>query len=465
MTALVALGRRTPPVLLAGCTALVVWTLAAGHLVSPLKATAVLLAALAAVVALRHPQAMLGLGFAATALIPVYWVPSPSGIPVAPVMGTVVAVVLLPAVAVAHRGRRWVPIDIAALAFVGLVVVAAYADSGSATSFSAQLVATALLPYLAARLLADENGRRWIAGATVPVATLLSVVGIREHAGAANPFFTLVKPKYLGSLWARPELRLDSVRAEASFGHPIAFGMFLALSIALTLWLARDVQRWWLRLLLLGAAGVQLVALSDTLTRGPYLALVLAVVLALPTALRGRRWVRTAFGVAALAAIVALTPVASTVSTLWERSSGTTSEANSARYRLELASTMTDGANFSWFGKPASDAEGGIAGSARQRIGVVSIDDEYTLVYLQSGLLALLAFVGVSLCVWWAALRRRLSLGSRVWGLAALGATVAITTVALFTQYVEIFWMLIGVTAAIDEQRRTRRLAGGGTSS
>ena len=461
MTALVALSRRVPPALIAGFAALVVWALAGGHLISPTKAIAALLVVLAAVVGLRYPQRMLGLGFAATALIPVYWVPVPSGIPVAPVIGSVVAIVLLPAAAVAHRGRRWVPLDVAVLAYVGVVAVAAYADSDAATSFSAQLVATALLPYLATRLLADETGRRWMAGGTVAVATLLSVVGIREHDGVINPFFTLVKPKYLASLWARPELRLDSVRAEASFGHPIAFGMFLALSIALTLWLARDVQRTWLRIVLLGAAGVQLVAMSDTLTRGPFLALGIAVVLALPTALKGRRWNRTVIGAAALAVIVALTPVGSTLTTLWNRSSGTTSEANSARYRLELLSTMTDGANFSWFGKPADQEQGGIAGSARQRINVVSIDDQYTVVYLQSGLFALLAFLGVALGVWWAALRRRMSLGSRVWGLAALGATVAITTVALFTQYVEIFWMLVGVVAAIDEQRRTRQLAGG----
>jgi O-antigen ligase len=352
-----------------------------------------------------------------------------------------------------------VPIDVAVGAFIALVVVAAYADSGSATSFSAQLVATALLPYLAARMLADDSGRRWIAAATVPVATVLAVVGIREHDGVANPFFTLVKPKYLGSQWARPEFRLDSIRAEASFGHPIAFGMFLALSIALTLWLARDVRRVWLRVLLIAAAGVQLVALSDTLTRGPWLALAITVVLALPSALRGRYWGRTAIGVVAIGLIVALSPVSSTLTTLWNRSSGTTSEANSAHYRVELLSTMTDSANFSWFGKPAKESEGGIAGSARQRIGVVSIDDQYTLVYLQSGALALLAFIGVALCAWWAALRRRLSLGSRVWGLAAVGATVAITTVALFTQYVEIFWMLIGVVAAVDEQRRARQRA------
>jgi hypothetical protein len=464
MTALVALSRRVPPALIAGFAALLVLALSGGHLISPTKAIAALLVVLAAVVGLRYPQRMLGLGFAATALIPVYWVPVPSGIPVAPVIGSIVAIVLLPAAAVAHRGRRWVPIDVAVLAFVTLSAVAAYADSGAATSFSAQLVATAVLPYLAARLLADELGRRWMAAGTVAVATVLSVVGIREHAGVTNPFFTLVKPKYLGSQWARPELRLDSVRAEASFGHPIAFGMFLALSIALTLWLARDVQRLWMRVTLLGVAGVQLVAMSDTLTRGPFLALAIAVVLALPTALKGRRWSRTVIGAAALAAIVALTPVASTVTTLWNRSSGTTSEANSARYRLELLSTMTDGANFSWFGKPADQQEGGIAGSARERIGVVSIDDEYTVVYLQSGFFALLAFLGVGLCVWWAALRRRMSLGSRAWGLSALGATVAITTVALFTQYVEIFWMLIGVVAAIDEHRRAALPAVGDSS-
>ena len=461
MTALVALGRRTPPVLIVGFGALVVWWLAAGSAISPTRAIALLLVALAAVAGLRRPQLVLGLGFAATALIPVYWVPSPSGIPVAPVVGTVLAVVLLPAVAVAHRGRRFVPVDLAVAAFACLVIVAAYADSGSATSFSAQLVATVVLPYLAARLLADESGRRWIASTTIPVAVGLSIVGISEHAGVQNPFFTLVTPKYLGALWARPELRLNSVRAEASFGHPIAFGMFLALSVALTLWLARDVRRLWLRLLLIGAAGVQLVALSDTLTRGPWLALAISAVLALPTALRGRRGARTAVGLAALVAIVALTPVASTVSTLWNRSTGTTAEANSARYRLELFSTMTQPANFSWFGKPAVESQGGIAGSARERIGVVSIDDQYTVVYLQSGLLALLAFIGVSLCVWRAALRRRLALSRRVWGVAAVGATLAITTVALFTQYIEIYWMLIGIVAAIDEQRRARQLAGG----
>ena len=459
MTALVALGRRIPPVFIAGFAALVVWWLAAGHLVSPVKASAVLIVVLAAVAALRRPQVALGVGFAATALIPIYWAPNPAGIPIAPVIGTVAAVALLPAVAVAHRGRRWVPIDVAVAAFIAVVVVAAYADSGSATTFSGQLVATALLPYLAARMLANESGRRWIAAATVPVATLLAIVGIREHDGISNPFFTLVTPKYLGSQWARPEFRLNSVRAEASFGHPIAFGMFLALSIALTLWLARDVQRMWLRVLLIAAVGVQLVALSDTLTRGPWLALAITVVLALPTAFRGHHRGRTAVGVIAIGAIVALTPVGSTLSTLWERSSGTTSEANSAHYRVELLSTMTDSANFSLFGKQASADEGGIAGSARQRIGVVSIDDEYTLVYLQSGVLALLAFIGVGLCVWRAALRRRLSLGSRVWGLAAIGATIALTTVALFTQYVEIFWMLIGVVAAIDEQRRAKQRA------
>jgi hypothetical protein len=152
------------------------------------------------------------------------------------------------------------------------------------------------------------------------VGAALSIVAIFEElqhqtfiAGSA-----LNNPQL--SQWAISYQRGGAIRAQATLGHPIAFGAFLVIPLLL----AFAYNRW--RLFALIALGEAL-----TLSRGPYLAAIAGVVLLGFLMKRGGRlWALVAV-IAAVAVLVG--PVRDSISASFQ--SGTTEQLN-ADYRSQL---------------------------------------------------------------------------------------------------------------------------------
>jgi hypothetical protein len=301
-------------------------------------------------------------------------------------------------------------------------------------------------------LASDRRVPTASAAVLVAAATALSIVAVRERAGIPNPFFALAG-NYQVQQWARPELRFGTVRAEASFGHPIAFGMFLAFVLVLALGLVLHARRSAVRIAVVTAAGLLATALVATLSRGPLIVAVVGMSWYLLATLRRVPPRRVLVLAGAAAVLVVTTPVLPTIQALQAQSTGDTREARSAAYRLEVLSVALDPQQFSLLGKESKQVQG-VQGALMDRTGLKSLDSEFAVVYLASGALALGALVAVAGLLIRTAARPDLDGLDRAWAIGMAACCLNFVTVALLTQESELFWAGVGVVAAPAAGRR-----------
>jgi hypothetical protein len=301
------------------------------------------------------------------------------------------------------------------------------------------------------RLLAARDGApNRLAITLVAVAAPLALLGVRESEGGGNPFFTLVRPGFEASRWLRSQTRFGHIRAEAGFGHAIAFGLFLA--IALLLVLGLTWQRTRSTRVLLGIVGCVLVAaMFATGSRGGQLSIVVGTCLWAVT-LRGKRT-----GLLVLGAVVALglvvTPAGEKVAQLRNSVSDSGEAGEAVQYRLEVARVVSDPRVFSLLGAEVpSSSDLGPVNAAKEEVGLRTIDSQYAVVYLTTGIAGLLAFCAVELLLLASVVRRRLDPVERAWAAAAASTGVALLSVALFTQMLSLFWICVAITAAVGSR-------------
>lgn len=409
-------------------------------------------------VSTNRPATAAPIAVAAIALIPIYWGRRLGGFGLAAIPVTIAAAALAPAALRSVWRFRAVGLDAAVAVFVVFRSVAFFVnyDAGSASGFLTQ-VAAAYVPF---RLLGLIPGmRRRLTVAVVTAGAALAVLARFEGSGD-NVFFRLFPVGYQAPAWARPELRFGTVRAEGSFGHPIAFGLFLALALVLTVAVlfTTDRRRTRAQAALTVAAVLVLVALLDTLSRGP--------LLVGTTALVGWTWYerrrvtpwRVVGGGVAAATLLAFTPALIIVSALWSSSRGDTREARSAEYRLAIASVVTDPDEFTLLGRRAEGLGSGTNLVGRQ-VGFKSLDNEYVVVYVSGGALSLLAFLWIVAAVIRTALAPKLDALDRAWALSLASAMVGLVSVALLTQYTSLFWIAAALVACVAQEGRKSSVA------
>jgi hypothetical protein len=253
------------------------------------------LSAIAVAAALTHPGRVFVALVLVMALIPTYAAPGVGPLLFIPAAGLSWLIVGVLAWRNAmQRGRifRFTGIDLAVLVFGVLMYVS--------LSFSTQVVFNDYLndlfawggPFLAARMLLQDTDRpAFLVAASFAAATVIvAPVAVLESLGKENPFTQLQFNSVEAAVWAAPASRLGQVRAEASFGHPIALSMFVAVSALLSLGMAiyssRNKERYvWLGLAAL-AVGVQ----ALTFSRTGWLILVFGIaLLAVTTAVRAAK--------------------------------------------------------------------------------------------------------------------------------------------------------------------------------
>ena len=422
-------------------------------------AVALALAAVLALAALRYPTAAVVGAVVLVLVVPFYAGRYVTGsIGVSPM--TAACLVLLPLATARLRDVRLGMLDVAVGVLVLLRILAYVLNYETGLGAAVTVVLAVALPYAVFRTVTvAPRIRDVIAWVVVLVGTALAFAGVRERSSGRNRFHTLLPTEYEAAQWARPELRGGGVRAEASFGHPIAFGMFLALALVLAVALFLASRSLWASVLLLLATGGLVLGLTATLSRGPLLVGAVGVVAVVLLSARRIEPSRLWLVALTVAGVALLTPVGGTVSELISASSGDTAEAASARYRLGIVEVVRDSAQFSLLGK-ATGEEGGVTPSLVTRVGLKSIDSEFALTYLVAGALGLAALLVIALGVLAVAIAPGLSVLDRGWAVGLAASYLNLTTVALLTQYEEIFWAATAAVAAIAQRRRLERPAG-----
>ncbi|MCU1602721.1 MAG: hypothetical protein JWO22_3430 [Frankiales bacterium] len=437
---------------------LLVLLIASGRVkVQPVLVSVVLVAVVLARAAASRPRAALVVLLVAGAAIPYYdgrYVTR--SLALTPVAA--LCLLALPAALGGQRALRPVVLDWVVGTYFLLPALALVLNFGRGVGAAAGTLLSSALPYLVGRLLVSSADRaRLAAVATVAVAMVLSVFALSEHATGQNPFFTFVRPTYQAGQWAKSEYRFGTVRAEASFGHPIALGLFLVIAVVLALGLyltATGAQRWfWLT-----GVGLIGVALTSTLSRGPMVAAAGGAVLLLVLGASRIDVRRLAVLLVLVLGLSSTTSVLSTVSDLRNSSSAADSrEAASAQYRFKILDVVLDPAQFSLLGKEADLDQGqaGVDASTSNRTSLKSIDSQFALIYLAAGLLALLAYVGVVALLVAATARRGFDVLSQAWAIAVAAVALDGLTVALLTQQGELWWFAVAVVAGLLQRTRT----------
>lgn len=423
-----------------------------------LAASAAAAVGLLAYLADRRPQAAMGAALGLVVLMPVYWGRPVVGLAIIAIPATIAAVVLAAPALRTVAAIRWGALDAAYLGYVLFLALAAFLNTTSGTGAAAGIVWRYALPYVVWRALAPR-APRWVTVARIILATgtAMAVFALVEHATSSNWYFTAAPATYQPQLAVSLE-RYGSVRAEASFGEPITFGMFLGLCLVLAVTIAVASGRRAERALAIGVVGILAAAI---LASGSRAALGVAAVGLL---LQGARFVTRAYvtrflAIACLAVVALLTTgfgstVAATLSTV----SGTESrEARSAQYRFEVFEVLGDPRYYTILGE-AGEGAAGVGALAVERSGLKSLDNQYAFLLVTGGVLALGAFVAVGVIVFREALTRR----SRdvferavTSGLASLYAGFLV--VALLTQLSDLFAVLVALLAGARQTRHSAR--------
>lgn len=379
--------------------------------------------------AVARPRLALAIGLAAIAL-PYTWGPHISTLG----FGSGIVVGLLFLIAYASTLTRFRPsaLDLAVLAFA--VTPAAIAALQGQPLHIANWIAPEIgVPYFGFRLLFHATDtRRDFATAMVAVGVAVALIGIWEGFTGHNP---IVHPGHAihsngghyTTTWNLVEYRDGHVRALSTFGHPIAFGMFLTIPLAFAL--ARG------GLWNLASAGVILVAEVLTYSRGGWIAC-LVVVLLLAGRNRGRIVVAATVIIAGAIFIGPINQI------LTESTSASTEAGDTTYYRVGLLSHAFD--SVSLLGHPFADLQSAFAGYA----------DVTSLVagtVVQTGLVGLLELAFIACCVIVALVsaRRQADHDYRA-ATAALTAQLAgLISVALITNYQFFFWILVAYVATL----------------
>lgn len=383
---------------------------------------------------------------AAIMFVPIYWVSLPAQLHVA-LTAVVAAGFLLPVPALlrGHRVKLNALDGLFAL-YASVTILSLFANFEDAELLAWRMTATVVLPYVAFRLLfTSDRLLRRVSLVVVAMAGVLSVLALGERASGINPFQQWRTPGYLAQLWAVPVTRFGELRPSASFGQPLVFATCLAaVMVALMPFAFTGSRR---RRLLAGATEALLLAgLLATASRGPVLMLVSGFLLFL--AGRQRRRLRPLLLTGSLLILAyVFTPLGDAVQKLLISFTDDSRDSQTVGYRFSLFQLLGDSGRFTWMGRPGSYYD---LNSTALR----SIDSEYVLVYLHSGLLTLVAFVALLVPVLLVALRHPDPL-RRAWAGAVAVTFQGVATVALLLQQADIFW--IGMACVASSFATTRK--------
>ncbi|MBA2954554.1 hypothetical protein GON03_09485 [Nocardioides sp. MAH-18] len=287
------------------------------------------------------------------------------------------------------------------------------------------------VPYFLVRLTVKQVGLEPVYRAFLAAGLVVAVWSVAEWATDVHMFadtgYTGIAQ--LKEIWQTIQLRNGHARSEAAFGHSIALGCFLAMLAPLAMRSRHPVVYW-----LVIAAGA-----AASLSRTAVLAVALSTLLALWSDY-GRR--KRASGRVLIIGVLAAAAYYVATSYTTVSSSTEVELSDSSTYRsfvLEQGLPLTQ-----WIGTAP-----GIKGLFQ------SVDNAYLRLALQDGRLVALALLALMLCPLILAIFRRP--GPATAGVAAM--SVALTAVALITQWEMLVFALLATAASELEQLRATSVA------
>jgi hypothetical protein len=323
--------------------------------------------------------------------------------------------------------------DWAVIAFAVTPGVVAFAQTG-VPHISRWVAPEITFAYFGFRLLFTlERPRRVFPTVIVVLGVVLGVLGIYETISGRNPFVSFSQPRYLPNggfqtTWNVALERSGFLRAFSTFGHPIAFGMFLLIPLAFAL--ARRGRRYVL------VTAVCLGAEACTFSRGPWIGVVVVIVL-----LSG--WSRRRVGLLTSACVAAAVFIGPVHRVLVSSGSASTEAGQNALYRFGLLQAAWH--HLSAFGQPDIDLQTAIYGYAD----VTSLFAATALRGGVVGVLELSFIVALSLWAYRNALRTD-SAVERAATAALVALLVAMVSVTLVTSYQFFFWALVAFVASLQ---------------
>jgi len=350
-----------------------------------------------------------------------------SGLPPA----TIASVIVLPAIIKARPRDRLAMVDRVLIFVIVLAVVTTMLKLSSRYVISAPVLQW-VTAYVVGRRLGYACGRHFVSNAVAVAGTAIAVWAIGEYIFHVHVFEHFATTATQGS-WAAIQTRGGADRSEASFGHAIALGGFLALTIPFVF-----TSRYKARLVMIGVIEAGILA---TLSRGPMLAglltALLVVVFFAPHLGAAMRFWTSTGGLLALTFIV---PIVRD-----QFSSASNELASSTQARQNLWKYVPGDLHI--FGQ-ASNVQVDLkaVGNAAYR-GVESIDSTPLWIGLSFGW----AIVGLlAICLAAAAVRVLSRRGSPA-EIALIGQLPVLATVALITQYGAAVWLVAGLAVAFRD--------------
>lgn len=222
-------------------------------------------------------------------LVPIYAAPKAGPIPLLPAaLGAwgIAAALMWRNYVVRGYLLRWNYVDLAAIAFFALMAASLAFSPRPEISDYVYDISMWAGPYFAARLLLSEveSPTKVVAASFAIVTAILAPIAIAEALGGSNPFFNLDFNSTEFSIWGSQLDRFGSTRAVTSWGHPIAFSIFLAVSALLSFAMAISSKAASERVLWYALAVVATGTVALTLSRTGWVMIAIGVVLLALTA-------------------------------------------------------------------------------------------------------------------------------------------------------------------------------------
>jgi hypothetical protein len=374
---------------------------------------------------------------AATLLVPYTWSPTLNHSAQPAIMLLALPGALVAAAVLARRGRLrpcvldYLVVAIFVSALLSEIAVASGSGILGSTTLSHNEVEVILLPYFAFRLILaiwPQTIPR-LPFALILAGAGLSIVAITEEVTHTNFFANSPLNNPNLAVWEHTFPRAGSIRADATMGHPIALGTFLVIPLVF----AFAERRWGLFSLL--AVGEAL-----TLSRGPYVAVFVAILLcSVLTKRLGRMWILVV--VAALIA-ASVGPVRNSVLNSFEAGS---KEQKTANYRSELLSTSLN--TLSLWGKPTGKTDELF--SHQSEFNLPDVTSEFAIMAGRQGVFGTVLWVSF-LAAFVYLIREGRRRGDELLlllGVALTGLWIALLSVALITSFQYMFWLAVAMAA------------------
>lgn len=387
------------------------------------------LAVVAGVVVHRYPKAAVVLWLVTIAFVPI-WMGLSIGIFLWP--ATIVGILVLFATRPSDR-RTWGPADFLALAFfVSCLAPVLVGGSTLSTLFGA--LGQWMLAYLLGRLLPDVIDPEWISGCIAVVFTSVAVLAIAEFVLSWNVFVDLGPDNALHRVWGTLQIRGGLVRAEGAFGHSIALGSSLALSLPFVIVCRfRTSIRFWMTAAVLAAT---VLTVSRVSMVGAVIALLATVYLCREPIAAGLR--------RALSLLMAAVAVVAVPALLTVFADAGSEAAGSAEYRANLVDLLPYIAPLGTSSVAHRTSSGELYFGRFQSIDSALIFGGLTYGWFALFFACLLLLVAVV-----AVVRRRGSAAT----ISVVAQIPALATVALITQYSMFLWFVCGLAVAAAQRR------------